>query len=86
VTIAIKGDATIMLESADRKHQLAMELKEKSAYMLSGMVRNSCTHGVLADEASSGRESLNLRFGLHGRTPEDPREDEVLQYWRDDKV
>mmetsp|Transcript_16782 Transcript_16782/g.20140 ORF Transcript_16782/g.20140 Transcript_16782/m.20140 type:complete len:331 (-) Transcript_16782:18-1010(-) len=86
VTIAIRGDATIMLETANRKHQLAVELPQKSAYMLSNKVRNACTHAVLADETSGQRESLNLRFGLHGRTFDDPPEEEVLKYWHDGKL
>jgi hypothetical protein len=44
---------------------LAMPLQQGQAYMLSGMARDACVHGVLADVGSEHRESLNLRFGLH---------------------
>lgn len=84
VTIAIRGSATILLETSDRKHRLAVELEEKSAYMLAGTVRNACVHGVLADESSGHRESLNLRFGLHGYHNGDPLADTVLRHWKDD--
>lgn len=40
-------------------------MEHREAYALSGDARNVCLHGVLADDASAARESLNLRFGLH---------------------
>jgi len=81
VTIAMKGSGTIFLSSYDDKHHGRIEINPGEAYMLSGKARNACTHGVLAH--TSGRESLNLRFGLHGRDPNsDPKPDEVIQYWR----
>ena len=49
-----------------------ISVKEGEAYMLSGPVRNQCTHGVLADIDCGDRESLNLRFGIHGvKFPDD---------------
>ena len=78
VTVAIKGNAQVFLEesttatmsSSTNKQQEGeygvISVKEGEAYILSGPVRNQCTHGVLADIECEDRESLNLRFGIHG--------------------
>ena len=80
VTVAVKGNATIFFASHDENHFGKIEIKEGEAYMLSGPVRAACTHGVLA--TSPGRESLNLRFGLHDRVPNvDPKSEEVTSFW-----
>ena len=79
VTVAIKGDAQVFLEestvsasSSKDGNYGVLSVSEGEAYMLSGAVRNQCTHGVLADMQSGERESLNLRFGIHGvMIPED---------------
>jgi len=122
VTIAIRGNAHIMLEtkpkpsrsktnsksdgsrslsispsakktklsepdeasfSQSTNSQAVFTLKEGDAYMLSGVARNECVHGVLAHEGnySGHRESLNLRFGLHGRESHDPPAEDVLKHW-----
>jgi len=54
-------------EKSDRGKQPAWKfhLKEGEAYVLSGNVRNTCLHAVLADGSGGERQSLNLRFGLH---------------------
>lgn len=85
ITIAIRGAATIMLEAAsptESSSRATFVLPERGVYMLSGPVRNACLHGVLADEGSDHRESLNLRFGLHGLVDgKDPPPSDVLQHW-----
>ena len=83
VTVAVKGNATIFFASHDENHFGKIEIQEGEAYMLSGPVRAACTHGVLA--TSPGRESLNLRFGMHGRVPNvDPKSDEVTCFWENE--
>ena len=80
VTIAIRGDADILLESEVTAPVFGkLPLEQGQAYILSGNVRNKCTHGVLAGQPSSQRESLNLRFGLHSTSTVPASE--VLQYW-----
>ena len=91
LTITIRGGgAFIMLETADQSKKGKFRLEDGQAYMLSDFARNACTHGVLADgtlnqddseEDKSFRESLNLRFGLHGWTDNDPSPSQVLKYW-----
>jgi hypothetical protein len=93
ITIAMTGSATILLQDVTDTKGLAMPLASGEAYMLAGMARNACVHGVLADVGSEHRESLNLRFGLHdcdGEAANGPNKDsalpvvpsnEVLQYW-----
>jgi hypothetical protein len=76
ITIAMKGNAQIFLEessisSSRSSHEGeaargVMSIHSGQAYLLSGPARNQCTHGVLAHDDCSDRESLNLRFGLHG--------------------
>jgi hypothetical protein len=78
ITIAMKGNAQLFLEestlssSRSSSHQGeaasrgVMSIHKGQAYLLSGPARNQCTHGVLAHDDCSDRESLNLRFGLHG--------------------
>jgi hypothetical protein len=82
VTIAIHGNASVLIQSKTYKGTLP--LAQGQAYLLSGSVRNQCAHGVLADPTSEYRESLNLRFGLHG--PKTVSAEEVLQHWGDDET
>jgi hypothetical protein len=44
---------------------VTMQLDPGQAYMLADRARDACIHGVLADQDSSNRMSLNLRFGIH---------------------
>lgn len=112
ITLAIRGGgATVFLEDSSQTQKGCFRLHEGQGYMLSGFVRNACTHGVLADDSNveedshnddksdsnsksdsngknevkgkSGafRESLNLRFGLHGWSEDDPSPIEVLKHW-----
>ena len=70
VTIAIRGDADILLQTRPweaAKKDFRFALQEGQAYMLSGDARNKCLHGVISAEGDGERESLNLRFGLHAR-------------------
>ena len=86
VTVAVRGDARILLHSRpwDTEHgaEYWFPLRQGQAYMLASDARNVCLHGVLAD-ASPERESLNLRFGLHGISREEPFSAwaEVEQHW-----
>lgn len=82
VTIAVHGNASVLIQSKTYKGKLP--LAKGQAYLLSGSVRNQCAHGVLADATSEYRESLNLRFGLHG--PKTVSAEEVLQHWGDDET
>uniref|UniRef100_A0A7S2AXK9 Alpha-ketoglutarate-dependent dioxygenase AlkB-like domain-containing protein n=1 Tax=Octactis speculum TaxID=3111310 RepID=A0A7S2AXK9_9STRA len=78
-------------------------VKAGDVYCLSADARNLCDHGVLVPLPSTrararaaaegkkgkgGRESMNLRFGLHGSGPQDPfpAHDEVLRQFDDDFV
>jgi hypothetical protein len=81
VTIAIQGNASVLVQSKTYKGKLPVA--QGQAYLLSGSVRNQCAHGVLADPTSEYRESLNLRFGLHG--PKTVSAEEILQHWGDDE-
>lgn len=96
VTIAIDGDATILVRSARKVadesppepapetfHECCFPLARGEAYALSGDARNICLHGVLANEASAARESLNLRFGLHSREVDGELSawEEVQRHW-----
>jgi len=109
LTIAIRGGgATIFVENNNQTQKGTFRLMEGQGYMLSGYVRNACTHGVLADDTckpenkttiednienekggrlkgspigGAYRESLNLRFGLHGWSRSDPSPADVLKYW-----
>jgi len=90
VTIAIRGDARILLSSrpwdAERRQDYWFELRQGQAYVLASDARNLCLHGVLAE--STTRESLNLRFGLHATSPNAPFSawDEVEKHWPRDAV
>ena len=57
-------------EAATEREECYFPLRQGQAYALSGDARNVCLHGVLAEEGSEARESLNLRFGLHERERE----------------
>ena len=70
VTIGMVGSGTLLLQSnhtnESQQKRTTMRVEEGQAYLLSGMARNACAHGVLATASEGGkRESLNLRFGLH---------------------
>ena len=71
-------------ESSDLNLQPSWKfhLEEGEAYVLSGNVRNVCLHAVLANDDSSGggRESLNLRFGIH--TIKEAEHD-IKRHWPD---
>lgn len=75
VTIAVTGAAKILLNVRPWEQAIGSEcffhLREGQLYALSGDARNAALHGVLADDGSEARESLNLRFGLHSARPED---------------
>ncbi len=83
VTIGMVGSGTILLQDYMDKQKRTMQVSVGQAYMLSGTVRDACTHGVVA--ASGHRESLNLRFGLHDfeRGADHPitLSTDVLRYW-----
>jgi hypothetical protein len=95
VTIAIEGAAAIVLESGagagasagpapqQPRPSWSFHLREGSGYAISGFARNRCVHGVLAEEGSSHRRSLNFRFGLHRPTREEPFSffSEVERHW-----
>lgn len=66
VTISMVGSGTILLQNHTGTQKRTMTVGQGQAYMLSGMARNACAHGVVATQSEGGvRESLNLRFGLH---------------------
>ena len=96
VTIAIDGDATILVRSARKVadesppepapetfHECCFPLARGEAYALSGDARNICLHGVLANEASAARESLNptLWAALEGGRWELSAWEEVQRHW-----
>ena len=71
VTLAIRGAAKILLRSASSPaKERWFRLSSGQGYALSGDARNAWLHGVLAEDGSEERESLNLRFGLHDADPE----------------
>ena len=89
VTVAIRGGgATIVLLDKDEngttedgdKYQLSwrFHLCEGEAYILTGRARNLCLHGVIADDPSGVRESLNLRFGIHSVAEANA---EIFDHW-----
>jgi len=86
VTIGIRGRSSILLRSRPWETD-ALErwfpLSSGEAYALSGDARNVCLHGVLADNESEHRESLNLRFGLHAteRNGRFSAWDEIEKHW-----
>ena len=68
VTIAVRGAAHILLRSGggmDDRRCFRLEAAASEAYALSGVARDACLHGVLSEQGSERRCSLNLRFGLH---------------------
>ena len=94
VTIAIRGGgATIVLLDKDEngttedgdKYQLSwrFHLCEGEAYILTGRARNLCLHGVIADDPSGVRESLNLRFGIHSVAE---AKEEIFDHWVEGEV
>jgi len=85
VTVAVRGDASILLTSrpwdAACREEYFFGLRQGQAYALASDARNICLHGVLADTPE--RESLNLRFGLHAASKEGPFSawEEVERHW-----
>lgn len=81
VTLAMKGSAEIVLvdEGDDDEGTLSwsFELQKGEMYVLSDNSRNKCMHGVIA--VQEGRESLNLRLGLHSR---ESAYNEIDKHWR----
>ena len=82
VTIAVRGAAHILLRgggggggggsgggAVDEHRCFRLEAAASEAYALSGVARNACLHGVLSEQGSERRCSLNLRFGLHSSDP-----------------
>jgi hypothetical protein len=65
VTVSMVGSALILLQDAIGEQQCTLRVSAGEAYMLSDKARDACSHGILADEGSEHRESLNLRFGIH---------------------
>jgi hypothetical protein len=53
----------------DEHRCFRLEAAASEAYALSGVARNACLHGVLSEQGSERRCSLNLRFGLHSSDP-----------------
>ena len=89
VTVAVSGDATILMQPTpwvQGAAQRSFTLAAGQAYMLSAAARNTCLHGVLGD--TGGRASLNLRFGLHPADPTEPFSafEEVTRHWPDSEV
>jgi hypothetical protein len=88
VTVAIRGNATVLLIAGDTimvggeelQPAWRFHLQEGECYVLSDRARNRCLHAVVADDGNCMRESLNLRFGLH--TEKEAKED-ITQYWED---
>ena len=88
------GHANILLQSLVQDKR-TLRVQQGQAYIMSGPVRNQCSHGVLADVEYPHRESLNLRFGLHdyggGYSPNEGMAKVdlvvpsklVLQHWED---
>lgn len=72
----------------DHPKKDGMEVSQGQAYMLSGMARDACAHGVVA--SSGHRESLNLRFGLHdlekGVNHPWISSSNVLHYWEKENI
>ena len=88
VTVGVRGSGRILLSAwpwdAERREERWFALARGQCYALSGVARNECLHGVMADEGGEERESLNLRFGLHGCAahPEGPSaHEEVERHW-----
>lgn len=90
VTVAIRGESTILLvdegDTGSDAEPLAWNFRhlssQRGVYVLSGDARNKCLHGVLGDQP--GRESLNLRFGLHVQDKAHPMSgfQEVDRHWQ----
>jgi hypothetical protein len=88
-TVAIKGDATvilvgndtIMVGGEDVQPAWKFRLRQGECYLMSDNARNRCLHAVLTDDKNGTRESLNLRFGLH--TKEEAME--ITKIWHDDE-
>lgn len=78
VTLAMHHASTILLVdegdqgSGDppRAWRFDLAAQRCEGYALAGDARNKCLHGVLAGDGQ--RTSLNLRFGLHAKRPQDP--------------
>jgi hypothetical protein len=82
-TVAIKGGGNVLLlggegDEDEDGNQPAWKFRveEGECYILSGRARDRCLHGVVADDG--GRESLNLRFGLHTAQQ---AHSEIIKHW-----
>jgi hypothetical protein len=88
VTVAIHGDATVLLIAGDailvvgEEQQLAwwFPLQQGECYILSDNARNRCLHAVVADDDNKDRESLYLRFGWYMEL--EPK-DQSMIFWED---
>ncbi|KAG7354069.1 hypothetical protein IV203_003425 [Nitzschia inconspicua] len=88
VTVAIRGDADVLLIAGDTivvggeelQPAWRFHLEQGECYVLSDRARNRCLHAVVANEDNNARESLNLRFGLH---TEDEARHQITKYWAD---
>lgn len=76
VTVAVRRGATVVL-SDETGRDYYFELPEGTAYALSSVARNTCTHGVFCFGLGD-RESLNLRYGLHDQRR---AEEDVYRHW-----
>ena len=85
LTIAIRGGASILLETFDQKKKGKLRLDEGQAYMLSDFVRNACTHGVLADgsgidETLVTEKSISLKENTNDKKDQDQSFRESLNF------
>jgi hypothetical protein len=88
-TVAIRGNATILLISGDTvmvgseevQPAWRFHLAQGEVYVLSQRARNRCLHAVVCDDGNRMRESLNLRFGLHTKNE---AEELITKFWPDE--
>jgi hypothetical protein len=88
-TVAIRGDATVLLIGGDMvvvggeevQPAWRFHLEQGECYVLSDGARNRCLHAVVTNEDDKARESLNLRFGLH---TEKEAERLITRFWKDE--
>jgi hypothetical protein len=88
VTVAIHGDATVLLIAGDTveiggeelQPAWRFHLQQGECYVLSDRARNRCLHAVVANDDNKTRESLNLRFGLH---TEQEAKEQITRFWQD---
>lgn len=83
VTVAVAQTGRVVIDTHDKPSKVyTFDANEGDLYVLSDAARNTCDHGVLCPPKSRrrapkgpndrGRESLNLRFALHGTKPNQP--------------